>query len=79
MLDPSGLRQFGPATALSIQLVVFVMIGLWAGGELDKRFQTAPWLLLLFTFAGFVAGLAVMIRGFARLQENDDGPPTDSA
>ena len=71
MLDPEFLRQAGPATALSVQLVATTLAGLWVGRELDAKFQSDPWLLLLCTCVGFAIGLATFVRVLGRLQEDE--------
>ncbi len=71
MLDPEFLRQAGPATALSVQLVAATFAGLWVGGELDARFHTEPWLLLLFTCLGFGIGLITFVKVLGRLQDDE--------
>lgn len=71
MLDPEFLRQAGPATVLSVQLVATTFAGLWVGSELDARFHTDPWLLLLFTCVGFVIGLVTFVKVLGRFQEDE--------
>ena len=42
---------------IGITMIVCVLIGIFTGRFLDSLFNTAPWLLLLFTFFG--AGAAI--------------------
>ena len=77
MLDPDFVRQVGPATALSIQLVAMTLGGLWVGRELDGKLGSDPWLLLLFTCLGFAIGLTTFIRVLGSLENDDSSPPTD--
>jgi F0F1-type ATP synthase assembly protein I len=74
MLDPDFLRQAGPAAALSIQLVIMTLGGLWVGQELDTRFQSDPWLLLLFTCVGFAVGLFTFVRVLGSFQDDEEPP-----
>ena len=74
MLDPNFLRQAGPATALSVQLVFMTLGGLWVGRELDTWFRSDPWLLLLFTCVGFAIGLFTFVRVLDSFQDDDEPP-----
>jgi F0F1-type ATP synthase assembly protein I len=77
MLDPDFLRQVGPATALSVQLVAMTLAGLWVGQELDGKLDSAPWLLLLFTCIGFAIGLYAFILGLGSFEDDDPTTPTN--
>lgn len=56
------LRGMATMSSVGIQLVVSTVIGLFLGLWLDKKFDTAPWLMLL----GLVIGIA---SGFKNLYE----------
>jgi F0F1-type ATP synthase assembly protein I len=53
---------------LGIQFVVAVLLCLYIGQWLDKKFGTTPWLLLAGTFVGAAAGFTSLYR--AMLDEN---------
>ena len=72
MLDPSGLRQYSIAIALTTQLVILTVTGVWAGQALDQRFGSEPWGMLVLTSLGFAVGLAVFARGISQDDESDD-------
>ena len=74
MLDPDFLRQVGPATALSVQLVCMTLAGLWVGQEFDSYLGFSPWLMLLFTCIGFAIGLYTFVRILGSTE--DDEPPS---
>lgn len=38
-----------------------VVIGMWAGGWLDQKFATAPWLSIGLSLAGAAAGLTRLV------------------
>ena len=70
MLHSSDLRQYGLATALTAQLSALVVVGVLAGNELDARFDSKPWAMLVLTLLGFGLGLFVFAKGIST--ENDD-------
>lgn len=50
------------AWRMVIELVAGLAIGFGVGYGLDLLFGTMPWLLVLFTLAGFAAGVKTMMR-----------------
>jgi F0F1-type ATP synthase assembly protein I len=50
-----GMRQIALLTAIPAILLVGPILGWWAGSYLDRRFGTAPYLMILFIVLGFVA------------------------
>lgn len=54
--DPAGKRTTGTSAAayagLGLTFVVAVLLGLYAGQWLDRRFGTAPWLMIAGVFLG---------------------------
>lgn len=56
------MRKAGLASSIGLVLAVSIAIGYFAGSWLDKVFHTAPWLMLVFTLAGIVAGFIEVIR-----------------
>jgi ATP synthase protein I len=49
------LRPIGILTAIPFVLMFGPLIGYFVGDWLDKKFDTAPWLMTLFVVLGFVA------------------------
>lgn len=47
------LLQF---STIGLEMGLSVVVGLLIGNYLDRRFDTDPWMLLLFLLLGFVAG-----------------------
>lgn len=64
------------ASSVGIHLVVSTFAGLALGYWLDEKFHTAPWLLIIFTLIGTIAGFAELIR-VAQKQESDEGEESD--
>ena len=50
-------RRFGLLTAIPMILGAGPIIGFFIGDWLDKKFYTAPWLMLGFLILGFIAGI----------------------
>lgn len=50
------LRELAYYSSLGFQIALSIVIGLAAGIYLDRRFDTTPWLTLIFLGMGIVAG-----------------------
>jgi len=69
------MRVFGLLSSIPGFLVVPPVVGALVGMWLDKRFHTAPWLVLLFVILGFGSGVRLIVRTLKRvseIQERDD-------
>jgi ATP synthase protein I len=64
------------AWRMVIELVAGIAIGFGMGYGLDSLFGTIPIFLVLFTLAGFAAGVKTMMRSAAELQKTQ---PADAA
>lgn len=53
---------------IAVELVAGVAVGFGVGWFLDDWLGTRPWLLLVFTIVGFVAGLLNVIRRAKQLE-----------
>ncbi|MCX7918928.1 MAG: AtpZ/AtpI family protein [bacterium] len=51
------LRRVGLLTAIPLLLGTGPIVGFYIGDWLDKRFNTAPWLMLSCLLLGFIAGI----------------------
>jgi ATP synthase protein I len=67
------IRVFGLLSSIPGFLVVPPVAGALAGMWLDKRFHTAPWLLLVFLFLGFGAAVRLIVRTLRRVTEIQEG------
>lgn len=47
---------------IGLELAVAVLLGFWAGYRLDKKFGTAPWLMLGGAAGGLAAGFYLVAR-----------------
>ena len=63
--SPSSI---GTAFKMSTELVSAVVVGKIIGFILDKTFGTKPWLILIFFFAGVVAGIANVFKSAKKMQ-----------
>ena len=50
------LRELGYYSSLGLSVSLSIVIGLALGVYLDRRFDTSPWLTLIFLVLGIVAG-----------------------
>lgn len=56
--DNSWVEYLGLGTQLAASVVIMVFIGVW----LDKKFNTEPILTLVFSFVGVIGGLYNFIK-----------------
>jgi ATP synthase protein I len=72
--DGKSLRAWRNAAMLSsigLTLVLATVIGFGIGYLLDGWLGTRPWLMMLFTILGIVAGFVEMIRAVVRAGEDE--------
>lgn len=62
----SGAEFAGIGLQFALTILVFVFVGIW----LDRRFGTAPWLLILCVFAGAGGGFFSMYRRVTAAQRD---------
>ncbi len=60
--EPSVLRQLARLSTVGVALVAATAIGLAIGYGLDRWLGTAPWLTMVFTLFGIVAGFLNLFR-----------------
>lgn len=60
------------AWRMVIELVAGLGIGFAIGYGLDSLLGTRPWLMVVFTILGFIAGVKTMIRSAAEMQRKTD-------
>jgi ATP synthase protein I len=60
------------AWRMVIELVAGLGIGFGIGFGLDVLIGTQPWLMVVFTILGFIAGVKTMIRSAAEVQRKQD-------
>lgn len=66
-----AMRTAQPYLDASWQLIGAVLLCTFGGWWLDKRFGTAPWLLVTGALLGLAAGMLTFIRVVMRMQEID--------
>ncbi len=60
--EPSALRQLARLSTIGVGLVAATAIGLLIGYGLDRLLGTNPWLTLVFSVFGIVAGFVNLLR-----------------
>lgn len=75
--DKPLFRHFLEASSVGLNLVFSTFVGLFMGYGLDKLFHTSPWLLIVFTILGIVAGFRELVR-MAKKQASDDEEEADN-
>ncbi|MCF3974769.1 AtpZ/AtpI family protein [Paracoccus salsus] len=71
----AGHDQAHLAWRMVIEIVAGIGIGFGIGFGLDHLFGTTPFLMILFLFLGFAAGIKVMMRTAAELGRTPGKPP----
>ena len=66
------LRGVGMLLSVGITMVVTTVMGLAIGVYLDRYFDTAPWLMLLFLMMGIAAGIRNVYHTIQRYGITDD-------
>ncbi len=61
------LRQLGKVSIIGIEMVVSTFVGLAIGVYLDGKFDTNPWLTLIFLIVGIVAGFRNVFREIKKI------------
>lgn len=62
-----SLGTIGAYTGIGIELALYIIIFLLIGRFLDNRWGSEPWLMILGTAIGFVAGFYSMFKTLAGL------------
>lgn len=70
--DRKLVRMLGALSTVGITLVVSTVIGYFLGHYLDGRFNTTPWLTLVFLLLGIAAGFKNLFDQTRRLMDQDD-------
>ena len=66
------IRQLAMASTIGFELAFSVFIGLALGVWLDSRFDTFPWLSLLFMVLGVAAGFVNFYRFTVKQKQEDE-------
>jgi ATP synthase protein I len=68
------IRQAAVLSAIPGFLVVPPVVGVLVGRWLDRKFHTAPWLLLVLVLLGFASGVRLTVRALklAREMQEDE-------
>jgi F0F1-type ATP synthase assembly protein I len=60
------IRTAGALSSVGLSFVFAIVIGAWVGRKMDTWLGTAPWLFMLFFFAGLAAGVLNVYRTVSR-------------
>jgi ATP synthase protein I len=58
--------------SVGIEMAVCIVLGWAIGSWLDARFETAPWLMLVFLLFGVAAGFKALIREARKMSRGTD-------
>ena len=70
-------RAMGAAMRVATELVLALIVGAAIGWFLDGWLGTRPWLLIIFFFLGFAAGLKNLFRTAAKTGGSQDANEED--
>lgn len=74
MLDRSFLLKLGRATATITEMVVTVVVGVFAGSWVDHKLDLSPVFLLSLTLGALIVGMVRLTRSVQKLSASDDAP-----
>lgn len=66
----SFIGQAARLSSIGIELVVSTAVGLAIGWYLDERFDTSPWLTIIFLVFGIVAGYRNIFREIKKIDRS---------
>lgn len=72
------LRQYLRFSTLGIEMGVALAIGMLMGWYLDRLFGTRPWMIIIFSVFGILAGFMNLVR-LARRDWDDEDPSAPSS
>lgn len=70
--DKNLLKTIAMLSTLGLTLVFATMIGLAIGIYLDKKFNTSPWLTIIFLIIGIAAGFKGLIQTVMRQAKREN-------
>jgi len=68
-LDSNLFKDYAPYLGLGVQLAATIVIMVFVGIWLDGKFNTSPYLTLLFSFLGILTGMYHFIKSVTRLDK----------
>ena len=78
--DATMVRTAGELSAAFLSFIVAIALGWWFGRLLDGRLGTSPWMTMLFSSFGVVAGVLNVYRTVSRAMRSEgqsrSGPPS---
>lgn len=76
MAGSSARQQLLRASAMVTEMAVFIILGLLAGGWLDRKLHTSPLFLLVLSLLAFAVSMVRLLRAVkAPSKRNDPDPP----
>lgn len=64
--NKSWLRPLAILATMGVQMAITTFVGLWIGLFLDGKFHSEPWLMIVFTILGAVAGFVNFYRAIKK-------------
>jgi ATP synthase protein I len=78
--DASMVRTAGELSAAFLSFIVAIALGWWFGHLLDGRLGTSPWMTMVFSLFGVVAGVLnvyrIVSRAMRSVGQSQSGPPS---
>jgi ATP synthase protein I len=62
-------KELAYYSSLGLSVALAIFIGLGIGVWLDRKFDTSPWLMLIFLLFGIVAGFRNIARAIRRVRK----------
>lgn len=63
-------RKIAELSSLGLMLPSSIAVGLFFGYQLDKLFNTDPWMLIIFLLLGIASGFISLFRGLKKYSKD---------
>jgi ATP synthase protein I len=63
-------RKIAELSSLGLMLPSSIAVGLFFGYQLDKLFDTHPWMLMIFLLLGIASGFLSLFRGLKKYSKD---------
>ena len=69
-IDTRIYRSYVVITGLAIQFVACIVLGLFIGSWLDKKWGTAPFVMVGLVLVGTVCGFVNLVKGLQKIKND---------
>jgi F0F1-type ATP synthase assembly protein I len=67
--NPNIIKELAPYMNLGMQILIPILLGALGGWWMDKKFETMPVFILIFTILGVVTGMYSFFKTISELEK----------